>query len=112
MYNDITICELKTNPLFKRLSDYLTEPEYFELEETILYRRTPVTIPVWNNTILWNYPHYKICQQHQLPYEIEHFSFYNEDDATVEVCCTTLNNKPSSQLLTKYAYGTLIHVSL
>lgn len=107
MYNYTTLRKLKSNTLFKRLSGYLPESEYLRLEESIVYKRTPVTIPVWNDTILWNYSHYKICQQHKLAYEVKNYTFYNEADATVEVCCNTLDNKPTSQLLTKYAYGTL-----
>lgn len=107
MYSYNTSRQLKSNELFKRLSNYITEPEYHEIEKAIIYKRTPVIIPVWNDIILWNYSHYKICKQHQIDYEIKKYIFYNEADATVEVCCNLLDSKPASLLLTKYLYGLL-----
>lgn len=107
MNPELSLKQFESNKLYKRLSDCLTPTEFTELEESILYNKTPVTIPVWNNTILWNYPHYRICQRWKIPYNVEKYTFYNEYDATVEVCCTTLNNSSTAQIIIKYAYGTL-----
>ena len=104
------IRELVRDPEFQRLIPPLTADEYKRLEEDILEHGCLDPLIVWNDILLDGHNRYKICTQHQLPFQIKVLSFENRDFALSWICSHQIGRRNVSEENRKYILGKLYEV--
>lgn len=75
--------ELKIDKELEELFPPLSDEEFSLLEENILKEGCLEKLTVWNGTLVDGHNRYKICKEHNLPFEIREKEFADKDEAIV-----------------------------
>lgn len=75
--------ELKIDKELEELFPPLSDEEFSLLEENILKEGCIEKLTVWNGTLVDGHNRYKICKNHNLPFEIREKEFTDKDEAIV-----------------------------
>ena len=73
--------KLKIDPEFRDLIPPLTQEEYNQLEINIITEGCRDALVTWNGTIIDGHNRYKICTEHNIPFETANASFDNREEA-------------------------------
>ena len=88
---------------FSKLIPPLTEEEYRGLEASIINEGCRDALVIWNDTLIDGHNRYKICREHNVPFETVQREFKDRNDVLLWI----INNQLSRRNLPKYVYSVL-----
>ena len=75
--------ELKISEEFQNLLPRLSDDEFYELEQNIIYNGVRDPICVWNGTIVDGHHRYELANKYNIEFKITEMEFANEADAKI-----------------------------
>lgn len=91
---------------FKKLNPPMPEDEYNNLVLSIRKNGCPRPIQIWRKILLTDFTYYDICNQYNIPFQIERLSFTTRADAIFYSCKQLSSTRNLSKNYVRYIVGT------
>lgn len=97
--------QLKTDPIFKKLTVPYSKDELEELEQSLLRHGCLDPIVTWNGVILDGHKRYRICILEGISFEVTEMHFTSLEDAVLWACRKRSLHLAKDRLIYRYLVG-------
>ena len=104
-YHGKAVHKLNIDKEFRDLIRPLFKNEYLQLEANLISDGCREPISIWNGVIVDGHNRYKICTEHEIPFEVVEMSFSCREEAISWICANQLGRRNLTEESRKFLIG-------
>lgn len=97
--------QLKIDPEFRDLIPPLSDAEFKQLEANLLEDGCRDALVIWEGTLVDGHNRYRICTEHELPFQTVEKQFNSREDAIIWICKNQIGRRNATTEQLSYLRG-------